>query len=91
MRSNSEPLDMSSTLISNSRVDLWKRRLSLHVTRAPMSPRDIMAMMQRQSVSLCAFMPDRLSDPDAHSANQKNFHTLSQMLSRNNLVSFKVY
>ena len=56
-----------------------------------MSSRDISAMMQRQSVSLCAFMPDRLSDPGAHSANQKQFHTLSQMLSRNNLVSFKVY
>lgn len=75
----------------NSRVDLWKRRLSLHVTRAQMSPRDIMTMMQGQSVSLCAFMPDRLPDPDAHSANQKHFHTLSQMLSRNNLVSFKVF
>ena len=56
-----------------------------------MSSRDITVMMQRQSVSLCAFMPDRLQDPNAHSANQKHFHTLSQMLSRNNLVSFKVY
>jgi len=45
-------------------------------------------MMQRQSVSLCAFMPDRLPDPTAHSANQKTFHTLSQLLSRNNLVAF---
>jgi len=72
----------------DNRVDLWKPRLSLHVTRAQMSSRDISAMMQRQSVSLCAFMPDRLPDPDAHSANQKHFHTLSQMLSRNNLVAF---
>lgn len=48
-------------------------------------------MMQRQSVSLCAFMPDRLADPNAHSANQTRFNTLSQMLSRNNLVSFKVF
>jgi len=56
-----------------------------------MTPQDVMAMMQRQSVSLCAFMPDRLHDPTAHSANQKSFQTLSQMLSRNNLVSFKVY
>ena len=79
------------TLSCDSRVDLWKPRLSLHVTRAQMSSRDITVMMQRQSVSLCAFMPDRLQDPNAHSANQKHFHTLSQMLSRNNLVSFKVY
>ena len=78
-------------LSCGSRVDLWKSHLSLHVTRAQMSSRDISAMMQRQSVSLCAFMPDRLLDPDTHSANQKHFHTLSQMLSRNNLVSFKVY
>lgn len=56
-----------------------------------MSSRDITVMMQRQSVSLCAFMPDRMPDPNVHSANQKHFHTLSQMLSRNNLVSFKVY
>lgn len=56
-----------------------------------MSSRDITVMMQRQSVPLCAFMPDRLPDPNAHSANQKHFHTLSQMLSRNNLVSLKVY
>jgi len=84
-----EILEQAPTLIS--RVDLWKPRLSLHVTRAQMSSRDITAMMQRQSVSLCAFMPDRLPDPNAHSANQKHFHTLSQMLSRNNLVSFKVY
>lgn len=56
-----------------------------------MASRDITVMMQRQSVSLCAFMPDRLPDPNAHSANQKHFNTLSQMLSRNNLVSFKVF
>jgi len=72
----------------DNRVDLWKRRLTLHVTRSQMSSRDITAMMQRQSVSLCAFMPDRLPDPNAHSANQKHFNTLSQMLSRNNLVAF---
>lgn len=72
----------------DNRVDLWKRRLSLHVTRSQISSRDITAMMQRQSVSLCAFMPDRLPDPSAHSANQKHFNTLSQMLSRNNLVAF---
>lgn len=76
---------------NHSRVDLWKRRLSLHVTRSQMSPRDITAMMQRQSVSLCAFMPDRMQDTNAHSANQKHFGSLSQMLSRNNLVSFKVF
>lgn len=72
----------------DNRVELWKRRLSLHVTRSQMSSRDITAMMQRQSVSLCAFMPDRLQDPNAHSANQKHFNMLSQMLSRNNLVAF---
>ncbi|KAF9788449.1 hypothetical protein BJ322DRAFT_1106440 [Thelephora terrestris] len=72
----------------DNRVDLWKRRLSLHVTRSQMASRDITVMMQRQSVPLCAFMPDRLADPNAHSANQKHFSTLSQMLSRNNLVAF---
>ncbi|KAF9652470.1 hypothetical protein BDM02DRAFT_3183513 [Thelephora ganbajun] len=72
----------------DNRVDLWKGRLSLHVTKSQMSSRDITVMMQHQSVSLCAFMPDRLPDPNAHSANQKHFHTLSQMLSRNNLVAF---
>ena len=90
LRTSRQNFNANLDLSRDSRVDLWKRRLSLHVTRASMSPRDIIATMQRRSVSLCVFMPDRLSDPDAHSANQKHFQALSQMLSCNNLVSFNV-
>jgi hypothetical protein len=71
-----------------SRVDLWNGRLYLQFTRAQLPARDLSEWLQRNSVPLCAFMPDRLSDPSAHAANQREFQSLSRSLTQNQMVSW---
>jgi hypothetical protein len=69
------------------RVDLWNAQLYLQFARAQLPARDLSEWLRRNSVPLCAFMPDRLTDAAAHTANQRDFQSLSRSLTQNQMVS----
>lgn len=50
--------------------------------------RDLSQWLSQNGVSLSAFMPDRLPDPNVHAANHRHFTGLSQMLTQNQMVGF---
>lgn len=52
-----------------------------------MAAADVSAWVRRHRPPVCAFMPDRHSDPATNTANQASFSSFSRLLLENQLVS----
>jgi hypothetical protein len=57
------------------------------MTREQSTLPDFQTWVKRHTPPICAFMPDRIQDPNANAANQKNFSSLSRILLLNQMVS----
>jgi hypothetical protein len=79
-------VNLTDSIIA-SRVDLWNLRLFLNLTRIDLTPQELTNWLDRNSVPMCAFMPDRLSESNAQASNHQFFQLLSQMLTQNQVVS----
>lgn len=56
------------------------------MTRERSSLNDFRAWVRRHAPPICTFMPDRVHEPNADAANQKNFASLSRILLLNQMV-----
>ena len=67
-------------------MDLWPSHLYVYLSQRRATPHDVSDWVRRNNPPVCAFMPDRLSDPAANLANSARFTTFSQLLYDNQMV-----
>ncbi|THH14573.1 hypothetical protein EW146_g5771 [Bondarzewia mesenterica] len=72
----------------DNRMDLWPSHLYVYFSQRRITLPDVATWVRRNSPPVCAFMPDRLSDPAANSANQARFTTFSRLLQDNEVVAY---
>jgi len=61
------------------------------MTREQSTLPDFQTWVKRHTPPICAFMPDRIQDPNANAANQKNFSSLSRILLLNQMVAIATW
>ncbi|ETW78220.1 hypothetical protein HETIRDRAFT_242372, partial [Heterobasidion irregulare TC 32-1] len=72
----------------DNRMDLWPSHLYVYLSQRRATLHDVSDWVRRNNPPVCAFMPDRLSDPAANLANSARFTTFSRLLYDNQMVAF---